>query len=654
MRTDGAKINLWLAEYAADHNMMKAYSLYLSAKAKYAHSVIYRFSYYKLSKIFKISPKTAKRYIKKLLDHNFCEVHHNNLLFRSPEKVMDSNGLYIEKRSGRRYYGEFVKLRIPANTTIKQIYLKVLEYRLANNIIQQEFNNLSTSGKIGEQIDLGSRSKDKAIFNYLEKQYPKHTDSEIAKLAKFFKPYVSKEMMRDVIVTSRGVARMLGVSHKTASTLLKELEHQNKLLLVPVIRPVYYGYNGDLSDEAIEGLKESGYGYYFWGSKTKRIYRYSGQAIVYKGDVTNRKSNFVRGEKFDSKFLEVFGIDPETRKIFNRVIKSKRSPVQRRLRLEYYKRLEKDFLSKDKKSVKASDNQDAKQKSSASKNKKSKALSGEVNTIQKNKRGRSDIFSSNKLRALKKFKITVAKSELPIIDFSGSDNFNSKSESPKTKQADSGVINKEVAFFLPFFDSKKPSSRRKKRSSKKQRANSISKASKKDVSSGASLEKSSSAINKKDALINSSKNQGHNLDKPSDFSESDDMQVNSLSKKDVIFNGSMPQEKDSAQQKMEPVQQKFDLSGLDPENTNQHSYNQPSKDINNNDASASQPKNQGNSLYKYDFSKQINSFLKDNFYFDYVRRFGKEKADKFFADYQREQDAMLRRFKEKNGKRNAY
>ena len=335
MRTTGAKIYLSMAEYAIANKIQKPYSLYLSTKAKYSHSIIYNFNYNKLAKTFHVDPKTAKRYIRKLIDHKFCEIHHNNLVFRSQQKVMVDNDLYTEYNN-KKYYGEYLKLKVPAVTSINQIYTKLFEYILSNNLLQQEYNNVIMSGKFGEHFKLGSRTKDKAIYKHLKRI----TDAKgkvLNKMLKNFRPAVSKEMTGEIIVTTRGMGRLWNVSHQKAKKIFDELVASKKLVLVPIVEKVMANVPSNISADALSALKESANGYYFWGSKTHSIYRYKGQMPIYKGDISNRRMNFVSGEKYDMSIESQFGIDPETRFKRNDMIKSKRNPIQRAIRKKYYR-----------------------------------------------------------------------------------------------------------------------------------------------------------------------------------------------------------------------------------------------------------------------------------------------------------------------------
>ena len=291
------KVHMDLANYAAEHNLLKAYAMYLSSKTKYRNSTVYTFNYNRLAHIFSIDPKTAKRYTRKLLDHNFATIHHGNITFRSPYKVMSD--LNLGKYGSKEYYIRinkkpaqlpYYKADARPYTPIKNIYQRILYLMLRNNARQQEFMLRQRTDKSSGKIKLNEKEVRKIVrakINATDKiwyarrmniRYSIPESETLNALATEPKPdQFSSEKFSDIIISSSGAASLFGVSKTTASRYLKQLQRKRWITLRPVIEKIAIDVKPENAKSLAADLTAEGNGYYY--SYNGNIYKHYGQSL---------------------------------------------------------------------------------------------------------------------------------------------------------------------------------------------------------------------------------------------------------------------------------------------------------------------------------------------------------------------------------------
>lgn len=179
--------------------------MYILAKAKYQHSIVYGFTYKKLGRMFGVDAKTAKRYVGKLIDFGFAEIHGGNLLFVSQSKIVEKLELnkkvdYIETRPW---------------TTLNGVLDRLDYVTILHNAKQQDFNASLHSGKLKGNL-FGRREQRKLIHKITS-----HSEGEIIE-KDFVEPETEKNGHRHN--SSRQIGRLLNVSHQQANRILHSLK----------------------------------------------------------------------------------------------------------------------------------------------------------------------------------------------------------------------------------------------------------------------------------------------------------------------------------------------------------------------------------------------------------------------------------------------
>lgn len=169
---------------------VQALSLYYLAKAKFKNSCIYNHKYSHSCKIFNIPRVRYTRYIKTLLRMGLCELHSGNMVFRSINKVIKENG-----------GGRFIKFSIRKNNTVEEVS-EIIYYTITkNNLRQQKY--IST-------LKLSLERNKKVSLPMLKKAI-KLSDQDQLK----------GKTCEDIMIASRRLGSLLGVSHTKANELIK-------------------------------------------------------------------------------------------------------------------------------------------------------------------------------------------------------------------------------------------------------------------------------------------------------------------------------------------------------------------------------------------------------------------------------------------------
>lgn len=210
-----------LLYFANRNGFLKQFSFYVFFKEYFEkNTIIYNFTYHKIAKMIGIHPKTAERYVKKLIQQKYCEIYGNNLHFRSQAKI--TKDLELKFKGGKALECELDQKDILNN--FYKIFLKI-------NANRQEY-------RIKKPADNGT-----ALL-----QHPENRDFNI---------YFS----------GRSIGRLLNCSHVTGLKRLKRL-HKEKYLFckrwIEKIRKITW----DEFSQIIYSLNDQHKGYYFYKAQT--------------------------------------------------------------------------------------------------------------------------------------------------------------------------------------------------------------------------------------------------------------------------------------------------------------------------------------------------------------------------------------------------
>ena len=197
------RVDLATAEEMVKAGHLKQFALYIQLKAKYKHSIVYNYSYYKVARLSGLNPKTVKRYVSKLKKYGLVQETDGNLLFTGADKVKE--GL---DRKPRRY------IETRPWTSYRGILNRIQYLLISNNIRLQEYNAIVHFGQIKGKSNLGRKELKQAIRTHSDNGRLKVLDSEKSDV---------------VLNSSRQIARLLNTSKTTANHILNELKAKKYL-----------------------------------------------------------------------------------------------------------------------------------------------------------------------------------------------------------------------------------------------------------------------------------------------------------------------------------------------------------------------------------------------------------------------------------------
>lgn len=202
------KININLLKYTVENNLFKPFCLFLLVKINFArHTVFYNYSPIRLARRLNLHPKTVSRYVKKLINAGFCELHNGNLLCRNMDKIAEDLGLDKD-----------LKRTIPVRpwNTLEQMKLRLYNLILKLNAVQQDFQIVMNHGT-------------KSANCLLSKGMLKKAQKERERLLSWKGNPEASDDSNTKFCSSRQVARLFNTSHTEANMILRKLVRANFL-----------------------------------------------------------------------------------------------------------------------------------------------------------------------------------------------------------------------------------------------------------------------------------------------------------------------------------------------------------------------------------------------------------------------------------------
>lgn len=178
--------------------------MFYQVKSKFKHSIIYNYTPNKLSKLTGLHHKTTERYVKKLINDDFCELRNGHLLFKTKKRILPDKEYRKSKYSFEtRPYTSF-------DGILKRIYTILI----LNNKEQQKFKIAANYGQyVGE---MNPRTFKKAL---------RQADIKDRGLASSNRPVISLS----------GVSRLLNVSRGTSFKIMRGLKKRKYLKMTSFV-----------------------------------------------------------------------------------------------------------------------------------------------------------------------------------------------------------------------------------------------------------------------------------------------------------------------------------------------------------------------------------------------------------------------------------
>lgn len=194
-------INIDLLKYAIREGLLKPFCLFVLMKINFPkHTIFLNYSPNRFAKRFKMHPKTAERYIRRLLAAGFCEMRGDHLLFRNQEKICRDLGI---EEKGR------LSIQVRPWNRLSQIENRLYYLTLKINAAQQDFRNVVNNG-----IHNANSLLNKRTLNRAKKM---HQQSLLWK----GKSEASNDGRR--FCSCRQTARLFNLSHTKANQILNKL-----------------------------------------------------------------------------------------------------------------------------------------------------------------------------------------------------------------------------------------------------------------------------------------------------------------------------------------------------------------------------------------------------------------------------------------------
>lgn len=252
------KVNINILKYAVEQGLMKPFCLFLLAKINFPkHTIFYNYSPDRLAKRLKLHPKTVSRYVKKLINAGFCELHNGNLLCRNMDKIAEDLGL--EKDLKRT-------IQVRPWNTLEQIELRLYNLILKLNAIQQDFQIVINHGT-------------KNANSMLSKGMLKKAQKERERLLIWKGDPEASEDSNTRFCSCRQVARLFNTSHTEANVILKKLVRAKYLKSKMRIEIWQNCASFEQFLLVCKGLNENLPGYFFF--KGGKIWRHRGRELEF-------------------------------------------------------------------------------------------------------------------------------------------------------------------------------------------------------------------------------------------------------------------------------------------------------------------------------------------------------------------------------------
>jgi len=221
----------------------KPLALYYLIKAKYSHSIIYSYSYAKLSSLTGLHSKTIQRYINVLIKEDLVEERDGNLLFRKASKVLR---IPFDKNNPKKQKFATTCLSTRPYMSFKGMLNRIEFLTINNNLHQQKYNISLTYG-----IGIGEMKP--------------HTKRKILKNVKI--DDMGLESIKRPVITIGSVSRLFKCSNVTAIKIIRKLIQHNYISTKALVE--FIGYI----------KKDARYlgGNYF--NKGKALFRYVGREV---------------------------------------------------------------------------------------------------------------------------------------------------------------------------------------------------------------------------------------------------------------------------------------------------------------------------------------------------------------------------------------
>lgn len=178
-------------------NFIKPFALYCFVKNTYhKNTIIYNYNYNKIAKLTGVHPKTAKRYINRLLKEGFCEIQSDNLHFKAQARIVKE--VDLDKTIKQHLTCELKNVK----EVTDNLYLLLIK----NNAIQQEYMAKH------RHVDFNVADNELAKYN-------KFQWNEIIK--RHFVANEKRDM--NIYFSSRSIGKLTSKSHVTALRFLRRL-----------------------------------------------------------------------------------------------------------------------------------------------------------------------------------------------------------------------------------------------------------------------------------------------------------------------------------------------------------------------------------------------------------------------------------------------
>jgi DNA-binding MarR family transcriptional regulator len=231
---------------------MDALAIYYKAKRLLKNSVIYDWSYNKISQKLCISYHKANKYIKILKKKGFVYEHGNNLVFISQAKIIKNICWNKYKRLTKR-------INIQYSDNIQDIKDKLLAVEISCYINQQKYirNLRSDISKIEDDFRTNKMSKRRIYkLTNIRKKNP-----ELAEKGEEYN-----------IVNCRKFSKNLNISQSTTCRMLNRLQSKGYINREKIVKVVDVSVSNGFNDYINNSTKQIGYCYI----SNNKLYNYIG------------------------------------------------------------------------------------------------------------------------------------------------------------------------------------------------------------------------------------------------------------------------------------------------------------------------------------------------------------------------------------------
>ena len=212
----------------------KELTLFFYIKVLYQHSIIYDYKPEKLSKLTGLAPNTIRKYVGNLKSIGYVENHKGNLLFKSKSKFDELEQIGFRRKN-------YTKTNYKDFTDLFNLSLIENNIRAQNWAIKQ--HKLSNPKRIRPKASQIRNAKEN-IKNW-------------------------KEFNNEVLLSSRGLSKVLNLSHTTIVKMLKRLQEKGIIKIKMNIQKVFFGsYSDFLHFKSLNSDL-----YYFYSKRTVFVHK---------------------------------------------------------------------------------------------------------------------------------------------------------------------------------------------------------------------------------------------------------------------------------------------------------------------------------------------------------------------------------------------